>query len=328
MLVYLGKRMLMALSVLLTVVVATFLLFFMGPSDPAQALCPDTKCNDAKLSEIRHALKLDRPVSDQLSEYLRGMVAGRQIEYGGTSLDCKAPCLGYSFRSRVEVKEAVLSKFPSTAMLALMTMVMFLVTGVTIGVYAARRRGTRLDRLVVGVSQVVGSIPSYILLLLFALYLTVLYPIFPRATGINDGAGPWLAGLIAPAVILGLIYSTSYVRFTRASMIDTLAQDYVRTARSKGIGEQRVVYKHAFRAAMSPVVTILGLDMAGLLSGTLITERIFEVDGMGRLAITSLGLDDLPMIMGTVLVGCFLVVLMNLLVDIAYSFIDPRVRLS
>jgi peptide/nickel transport system permease protein len=209
-----------------------------------------------------------------------------------------------------------------------MAMSVFLTVGISAGVLAARRRGSGLDRSVVGFSQVFGAIPYYIVALLFALYLTVLYPILPRAVGITEGIGPWLIGMIAPAIILGLVTSTSYVRYTRASMVDTLAQDYVRTARSKGISETRVVYRHALRAAISPVVTILGLDMAALLSGTLITEQIFGVDGIGRFAIQALRNDDLPIIMGTVMIGCFLVVTMNLVVDIAYSFVDPRVRLS
>ena len=168
----------------------------------------------------------------------------------------------------------------------------------------------------------------YITGLLFALNFTVLYPLLPRYANRSDGIAGWIAGLVAPAIILGLFYATGYVRYARASMVDTLNQDYVRTARSKGISEQTVVYKHGLRAALSPVVTILGLDMAGLLSGTLITEQIFGVDGIGRFAIESLRNDDLPIIMGTVLIGCVLVVIMNLIVDIAYSFLDPRVRLS
>ena len=138
----------------------------------------------------------------------------------------------------------------------------------------------------------------------------MLYPILPQTHPFSDGLGPWIVGLIAPAIVLGLVTSTAYVRYTRAQMVDTLAQDYVRTARSKGISARAVVYKHGLRAALSPVLTILGLDMAGLLTGTLITT------------------DDLPIIMGTVLLGCVIVVALNIIVDIAYSFIDPRVRLS
>ena len=318
----------MAISVLLVALVATFVLFFAGPADPAQAMCGELRCTPQKLKDITHSLRLDRPVPEQFAEYFKGLFVGREIIQSGAATNCGAPCLGYSFRTQQEVKGAILSKFPSTATLAVLAMGVFLTVGISTGVLAARRRGSSLDRFVVGFSQVFGAIPYYIVALLFALYFTVLFQILPRAVGLNAGIGPWFVGMIAPAIVLGLVTSTAYVRYTRASMVDTLAQDYVRTARSKGISETRVVYRHALRAAISPVVTILGLDMAALLSGTLITEQIFGVDGVGRLAIQSVFNDDLPIIMGTVMIGCFLVVTMNLVVDIAYSFVDPRVRLT
>jgi len=327
-LIYIARRTVMAISVLLVALVATFLLFFAGPADPAQSMCGELRCSQQKLEDIRHSMRLDRPVTEQFTEYFKGIFVGRDIIQSGSIKECSAPCLGYSFRSQREVKSAILDRFPTTAALALMAMTVFLTVGISTGVLAARRRGTRLDRSVVGFSQVFGAIPYYIVALLFALYFTVLYPILPRASNISYGVGPWLVGLIAPAIVLGLVTSTGYVRYTRAAMVDTLAQDYVRTARSKGISETRVVYRHALRAAISPVVTILGLDMAALLSGTLITEQIFGVDGVGRLTIQSLFQDDLPVIMGAVMISCFLVVTMNLVVDIAYSFVDPRVRLT
>ncbi|WP_411283682.1 ABC transporter permease [Lapillicoccus sp.] len=328
MLIYIARRLALAASVVLVTLVATFVLFYAGPADPAQSLCGELRCDQAKLVEIRKSLHLDRPIAVQFSEYFTGLFVGRDVIDGGTTKRCTAPCLGYSFRSHRDVKTEVFSRFPTTAALALMSMVVFLSIGITTGVYAARRRGTKTDRTVVGVSQVVGAIPFYIVALLFALYLTRLNSILPRAAAFSDGIGPWLVGMIAPAIILGLVYATTYVRYTRAQMVDTLSQDYVRTARSKGISTTTVTYKHALRGALSPVLTILGLDMAGLLSGTLITESIFELDGMGRLAIVSLGQDDLPIIMGTVLMSAVIVVLMNLLVDVLYSAIDPRVRLA
>jgi peptide/nickel transport system permease protein len=327
-LIYIARRAIMAVSVILVVLVATFLLFFAGPADPAQSMCGETRCTTQRLEDIRRSLGTDRPVAIQFKEYFQGLLVGRDIYVSGSPKHCEAPCLGFSFRTGVEVKDALATRFPNTAMLALMSMVIFLSVGVSTGVLAARRRGSGLDRGIVGFSQVFGSIPSYITGLLFALNFTVLYPLLPRYANRSDGIAGWIAGLVAPAIILGLFYATGYVRYARASMVDTLNQDYVRTARSKGISEQTVVYKHGLRAALSPVVTILGLDMAGLLSGTLITEQIFGVDGIGRFAIESLRNDDLPIIMGTVLIGCVLVVIMNLIVDIAYSFLDPRVRLS
>ena len=328
MLIYLARRIAMAVSVLFVALVATFLLFFAGPADPAQSMCGELRCSQQKLEDIRHSMRLDRPVTEQFTEYFKGLLVGREIIQSGSTKDCSAPCLGYSFRSQREVKGAILERFPTTVTLALMSMVVFLTVGISTGVLAARRRGSSLDKFVVGFSQVFGAIPFYIVALLFALYLTVLYPVLPRAVNISAGVGPWLVGLIAPAIVLGLVYSTGYVRYARSSMVETLAQDYVRTARSKGISETKVVYKHALRAAISPVVTILGLDLAGLLSGTLITEQIFSVDGVGRLTIQSLFQDDLPIIMGAVMISCLIVVTMNLVVDIAYSFVDPRVRLT
>ena len=328
MLIYIARRLALAASVVLVTLVATFMLFYAGPADPAQSLCGELRCNPTKLAEIRKSMHLDRPIAVQFSEYFTGLVAGRDVVDGGTTKHCAAPCLGYSFRSHREVKSEVFARFPTTAMLAVMAMVVFLSIGITTGVYAARRRGTRMDRSVVGFSQVLGSIPYYIVALLAALYLTVLYPVLPRTASFSDGIGPWIVGMLAPALILGLVTSTSYVRYTRAQMVDTLSQDYVRTARSKGISTTRVTYTHALRAALSPVLTILGLDMAALLSGTLVTENIFGLDGMGRLSIVSLFLDDLPIIMGCVLMSAVIVVLMNLVVDIMYSVIDPRVRLA
>jgi len=327
-LIYIARRIVMAVSVLLAALVATFLLFFAGPADPAQSMCGELRCSQQKLEDIRASMRLDRPVPEQFAEYFKGIFVGREIIQGASINQCSAPCLGYSFRGQREVKATLMERVPTTVALALMAMSVFLTVGITTGVLAARRWGTGLDRSIVGFSQVFGAIPYYIVALLFALYFTVLYPILPRYVGTSAGIGPWLLGLVAPAIILGLVTSTAYVRYTRASMVDTLSQDYVRTARSKGISENTVVYRHALRAAISPVVTILGLDMAFLLSGTLITEQIFGVDGVGRLTIQALFQDDLPIIMGAVLITSFLVVTMNLVVDIAYSFVDPRVRLT
>ncbi len=206
--------------------------------------------------------------------------------------------------------------------------VVFLTVGVTIGIFAAIKRGTATDRILIGGSQVFGAIPYYILALLFALYIVTFWRVLPPYSAFSAGPGPYFVGMIAPAFILGLVTSTSYTRYTRNSMIETLSMDYVRTARSKGISERRVLVNHGLRAAMGPIITILGLDIAALLTGTLITEKIFEVDGIGRRALQALFDDDLPVIMGTVLMAAVIVVLANLIVDIGYSFIDPRVRLS
>ena len=328
MLTYILRRAALAISVILATLVASFLLFFAGPADPAQAMCPEQKCSDERLNAIRENLGLNRPLGAQFVEYFSGLFTGRDFTIAGDTVHCSAPCLGMSFLTNRPVTEEIFSRFPETILVTLGAVVIFLTVGVTIGVIAAVRRGTMADKVLVGSSQVFGSIPYYVLALIFALYTTRLYPIFPQAGSLSDGFFQYLPGLIAPWIILGLVYATGYTRYTRNSMIETLSMDYVRTARSKGISERRVVAGHALRAAMSPVVTILGMDVAALLTGTLITEQIFEIDGIGRKALMALGDDDLPVIMGIVLVTGVIVVTMNLIVDIAYSYIDPRVRLS
>jgi peptide/nickel transport system permease protein len=230
--------------------------------------------------------------------------------------------------TRRSVNEELFTRFPNTIVLALMAAVVFVTVGVTLGIIAAVRRGSATDRGLVGASQVLGSIPYYVLALLVALYPVILWNVLPQYSAISAGVGPYILGMLAPALILGFVTSASYVRYTRNSMIETLSMDYIRTARSKGISERTVLFKHGFRAAMSPIATILGLDIAALLTGTLVTEQIFGVDGIGRRGLAALKAFDLPVIMGTVLIGAVVVVVMNLVVDIAYSFIDPRVRLS
>ncbi|MFC7596622.1 ABC transporter permease [Terrabacter sp. GCM10028922] len=328
MLTYILRRLALALSVILATLVSAFLLFFAGPSDPAQAMCPETRCNAQRLEAITKSLGLDKPLTAQFLDYFKGLFAGRDFLYAGDTVHCSAPCLGFSFVTRRSVNEELFTRFPNTVVLALMAAVVFVTLGVTVGIFAAIRRGTATDRAVVGASQVLGSIPYYVLALLVALYPVILWGVLPQYSSFSSGPGRYFMGMVAPALILGFVTSASYVRYTRNSMIETLSMDYIRTARSKGISERTVLLKHGFRAAMSPIATILGLDIAALLTGTLITEQIFGVDGIGRRGLGALRSQDLPVIMGTVLIGAVVVVVMNLVVDIAYSFIDPRVRLS
>ncbi|MCU1538683.1 MAG: binding-protein-dependent transport system inner rane component [Humibacillus sp.] len=328
MLTYILRRLALALSVIFATLVSSFLLFFAGPSDPAQAMCPETRCNAERLKRITESLGLDRPLTAQFFEYFKGLFVGRDFTYAGDTVHCGAPCLGYSFSTRQSVNTELFTRFPNTVVLALMAAVVFVTVGVTLGIIAAIRRGTTADRTIVGASQVLGAIPYYVLALLVALYPVVLWNVLPQYSPISAGVGPYFLGMVAPALILGLVTSASYTRYTRNSMLETLSMDYIRTARSKGISERTVLVKHGFRAAMSPIVTILGLDIAALLTGTLITEQIFGIDGIGRRTLAAFRSNDLPVIMGSVLIGAAVVVVMNLIVDIGYSFIDPRVRLS
>jgi peptide/nickel transport system permease protein len=195
---------------------------------------------------------------------------------------------------------------------------------------AAKRRGTAGDRALMTSTLVLSSVPYYIVALMVALYLTILYPILPRSswTPLTESPGKWFTGLITPWLVLGIYSCTQYARFSRGSMVETLSEDFIRTARAKGLSDRVVTYKHALRAGLIPVITIFGLDIAASMAGAIFTEKIFDLPGLGNLVIDSLNTYDLPVIMGTVLVASVVLVAMNFIVDIAYSLIDPRVRLA
>ncbi len=328
---YIVRRVISGLLVLLVVSIATFALFFYGPADPALAYCPETRCTPQRLENIRTSLGLDRPVVEQYSEYMAGIFVGNDFKAGAISIKCDAPCLGVSFKLRENVTDYLLSRFPATLSIALGGSVIFLLVGVSSGIFAARRRGTAADKGIVGVSLVINAMPYYLLALLAYLMLISKWGIFPESGyhgPFDEGPVAWVKGMLLAWLVLGISSSTQYARFSRGSMIDSMNEDYVRTARAKGLSERRVTLKHALRAAMVPVVTIFGLEFAYLLAGTIFTERIFDIQGIGMTALSAIGTKDLPLVSATVLLAAAFIVIANILVDILYSIIDPRVRLT
>ncbi|HET6653450.1 MAG TPA: ABC transporter permease [Nocardioides sp.] len=328
---YIIRRLITGLLVLVTVSIATFALFFYGPSDPALAYCPETRCNPARLETIRTTLGLDEPAAQQYGKYMKEIVTGGSFELGSISIDCPAPCLGVSFKFREPVREMLQERFPATLSIALGGAAIFLTVGVSLGILAARRRGTTADKGIVGASLIINAIPYYLLALLAYLFLISQWGIFPESgyfPPLEDGPIAWIKGMLLAWIILGLAYSTQYARFSRGSMIESLNEDYVRTARAKGLNERRVVMRHGLRAAIVPVVTIFGLDFAYLLAGTIFTERIFGIQGIGLTALDAIGNKDLPIISATVLISAAFIVVANIIVDVVYSVIDPRVRLT
>jgi peptide/nickel transport system permease protein len=328
---YILRRLISGVLVLLAISIATFALFFYGPSDPALAYCPETRCTPERLENIRDSLGLDDPVVGQYTEYMTGIFTGNDFQLGAISIECPAPCLGVSFKLRVPVTDYLLDRFPATLSLALGGSVIFLTVGLTLGIMAARRRGTASDKGIVGISLFINAIPYYLLALLAYLFLISQWGIFPNSGyfgPIDEGVLAWVKGMLLAWVVLGLAYSTQYARFSRGSMIESMNEDYVRTARAKGLNERRVTFRHGLRAAIVPVVTIFGLDFAYLLAGTIFTERIFDIQGIGLTALDAIGNSDLPVISATVLISAAFIVVANIVVDIVYSVIDPRVRLT
>jgi peptide/nickel transport system permease protein len=324
-LLYILRRLLSAISVVIVTLVASFCLFFLAPNDPAGVIC-GPKCTPERLSDIKGSLGLDKPAGEQLLLYMKGIVVGRDYSTGGTTQHCSAPCLGYSYTLGEPVTKLLGQALPVTVSIVLGGAVVYLIIGILAGTIAAQVRGTPLDRITVGATMVIQSIPYFVVAVLVALYATFLpyssyHPLLQNPLA-------WAEGLLAAWLTLGVTNAASYSRYTRASMIESLGQDFVRTARSKGISERRVVYRHGLRAAMTPVATIFGIDLAFQLTGAIFTESIFGLPGIGVLTIRAFGKYDLPVLMGTVLVGAVVLVVMNLIVDIAYTFLDPRVRLG
>jgi peptide/nickel transport system permease protein len=325
------RRVVSGLLVLWVTSISIFALFFYGPADPALAYCPETHCTPQRLDQIRESLGLERPVVEQYAGYMKGIFVGNDLRAGAITIKCPAPCLGVSFKLRVDVTELLWSRFPATLSIAVGGAALFLTMGVGLGIMAARARGTPFDKLVVGASLVINALPFYLLALLAWLMLISQWGIFPDSgyfSPFQDGPVAWVKGMLLAWLVLGVSSSTDYARFSRGSMIEALNEDFVRTARAKGIHERRLVVRHALRAAIVPVVTIFGLDFATMLAGTVFTEQIFNIQGIGLTAITALGTRDLPIISATVLIASALIVTANIIVDIVYSLIDPRVRLT
>ncbi|WP_020573698.1 ABC transporter permease [Actinopolymorpha alba] len=327
---YVIRRVAAGLSVVLVVMVISFFLFFIGPAKPEYAICGDRNCTPSRLADIRASLSLDKPVSEQFTEYFSGIFTGREIHSGGFVKECDVPCLGWSFIRNEPVTKLIVERLPVTISVALGAMVIFTTLGVTIGALAAIHRGSIWDRALVSSSLILTSFPYYLVALLAAIYLTIQFEVFPRSGyhPLTDNPWEWFKGLLLPWAVLGAVYATAYARYTRAAMVEALSEDFVRTARAKGLSPRRVHFRHALRAGLTSVVTILGLDLAGLLAGTIFTERIFEVQGLGLLALNAFDNGDLPVIMGSVMYASFLLVGLNIVIDIVYSFLDPRVRLG
>ena len=329
---YVIRRLVGAVLVIVFASMLVFGLFFFGPSDPGRVLCDASsgRCTTEQAERINDSLGFNDPVHEQYAIWAKGIFTGREIDIGGSTIDCPAPCLGISYQTKEPVTDILTDRMPATISLAIGGAMVFLPLGVLLGVLAARKRGTATDKMLVGSSLLISSIPYYLLALMVYLYLVTQWGLVgaPEYHPITDNPLAWAGGLMLPWLVLGIASSTPYARFSRGSMVDALSEDFVRTARAKGMGERTVLVNHALHAALVPVVTIFGLDMATLLAGTVFTEKIFGIDGIGLEALDAVQSDDFPILAATVLLAAALVVVANMLVDFVYSVIDPRVRLS
>ena len=317
---YIIRRLLWVVVLLVLVSFLTFVVFYIFPSaDPAQ-LRAGRQPNPQLVEQIRHNLGLDKPWYQQYFDYMKQVFLHFDF--------------GYSFQNTISVKEQVFDRLPATISLALGGVVIWLFFGLSIGIISAVKHRTVFDRLAIGLSLVAISAPVYWLglvsLYLFALDFGVFGLSFVGGqaayTPFSDSPTEWFQALILPWFVLATTFAAVYARLLRGSLLDVLNEDYIRTARAKGLKERRVIMRHGVRSAITPVVTVLGLDIGILLGGAILTESVFNIPGIGRLAYDAIVRGDLPIIQGTVLFGAFFIVIMNLIVDILYAFLDPRVR--
>ncbi len=326
---YVVRRLLTGILILILLSMFVFLLFSWLPADPAALTCGKA-CTPQIIEANRVRLGLDLPLWQQYFEFVKGIFFGRTYGSGTATFECHAPCLGYSFRRGEEVTPLILKALPVTIYLAVGAFIIWICAGVLLGIYAALRRGQWQDRVTLGAALVGYSFPSFFIGLLLLFFVVIKWQLLPYPDYVPPTEDPlqFLQTMILPWITLALLFAAFYIRLTRNQMLDTLGEDYIRTARSKGMTESQVIRKHALRAGLTPIVTAAGLDLAGLLGGAVVTETIFTLPGLGRLALQSVADSDLPVITACVLVAGFFIVIANLIVDLLYAVIDPRVRLS
>lgn len=339
---YIIRRLMWVVVLLFAVTTLTFVVFTVLPSADPALLRAGRQPSPQLVAQIRKNFGLDRPKYEQFCNYIGDVspvwlfdcrnrhVLG--IIPTPTTPEIKAPDLGYSFQNDISVKESIGSRLPATIQLTIGAVVVWLLAGLTVGMISAVKSRSLVDRLSMGAALIAISAPVYwlglVMLFLFSKDIGRIH-IFDGAGSykpFGDGPLAWAGPLVLPWLVLAAAFSAFYARLLRGNLIETLSEDYIRTARAKGLTERRIVLRHGMRSAITPIVTILGLDVGILLGGAILTESVFNIPGIGRLAYDSITRSDLPVIQGTVLVGAFFIVIMNLLVDVAYAFLDPRVR--
>jgi peptide/nickel transport system permease protein len=331
---YVVRRLSLMVLLLFLLTLAVFFLFNLLPFDPARLTCGKV-CTPELLEANRHRLGLDLPAFTQYINFMAGIFTGRTFGADtGSPIVCAAPCLGYSYLRHADVTTLIVKALPVTFWLAIGGFITWMFFGVFGGILAALRRGKWQDRTLMTVALVGYSMPSFFigLVLSFLVILNLHWLGFPSASAVQAGPfanpGKFVNTMILPWVVIAILYAAFYVRLTRNQVLETLNEDYVRTARAKGLRERTVVVKHALRAGLTPIVTAAGLDLAGLLGGAIITESLFSLPGIGTLTIASVTNSDLPVITGVTLVAGFFIIFANLIVDLLYSWLDPRVRVS
>lgn len=312
MLGYIVRRMLSTIPVMAFVALFVFSLLYIAPGDPAAVIAGE-QASPEDVEKIRQSLGLDRPFLLRFTEW---------------SFDLLQGDLGTSMFTGLPVTELIAQRIEPTLSLMVVTLLLAAAIAVPIGVVAAWKSGTWIDRLIMAFSVLGFSVPVFVVGYLLAYYFALELDWLPVQgyTPIAQGIWPWLQNLILPAIALGFIYIALIARITRASMLEVLSQDYIRTARAKGVSQGGVLFLHALKNAAVPIVTVIGIGVALLIGGAVVTESVFAIPGLGRLTIDAIVRRDYPLIQGLVLIFSFVYVLVNLAIDLIYTLLDPRIR--
>lgn len=309
---YVFLRLLSVVPVVATVAIVVFMLVRLSPGDPAAMIAGDN-ANEQQIQEVRTALGFDKPLPEQFMVWGGGLLRGD---------------LGTSIFSHEPVATLIWQRVEPTLSVTLCTLAMALVVALAMGVIAAATAGSALDHWVMGFAALAFSIPAFVVgyLLIFVVAINLRWLPVQGYTPIADGILPWLQHLILPSITLSLAYIALIARITRATMLEVLSEDYIRTAEAKGVRTPRRLLRHALKNAAVPIVTVVGIGFALLIGGVVITETVFNIPGIGRLVVDAIGRRDYPIIQGAVLVFSAVYVLINLLVDLSYTLFDPRIR--
>ncbi|MEV0587810.1 ABC transporter permease [Nonomuraea sp. NPDC050310] len=337
MVTYLIRRLFGALLMLIVVSMVTFSIFFLVPR-AAGATPTDfasrylgKSANQEMMVALAQKLGFYDPIPLQYWRWIKAVFVGDTFDTGTSIETCPAPCFGYSFLKNSPVWDDILSRLPVTLSLAIGAGIIWLVVGVAIGVLSALKKGTIFDRAAMTVALAGVSLPVFFTGMMSLVVFSYAWKLTAPGgsyTPITQDPLMWAYNLILPWITLAFLTAAAYARLTRAGMLETMSEDYIRTARAKGLRESKVIAKHGLRAALTPIVTIFGLDLGLLLGGAVLTESTFSLKGIGQFAIESIQTNDLPRIMGVTMVAASFIVFANLVVDLIYGLVDPRVRLG
>ncbi|MFB6709148.1 ABC transporter permease [Streptomyces sp. NPDC056333] len=318
-----------ALFVLLALSVVVYAAFYVAPGNVAQIAC-GPRCSPAQVAQVSDQLRLGDPLYLQYAHFLQGIFAGRDYSTGTGILHCQAPCLGRSYQNDEQVTQMILTKLPATASLAIGAFVLWIVLGVGTGLLSVWRRGRTTERLLTGLTLAGMATPVFVIgLLLIIVFCSALQLLpFPDYVPLTENPEQWAWNLLLPWVSLALVSAAPYARMTRASMLETLAEDHVRTFRAYGVSERKLVGRHALRGALGPVIALGALDIGSMFGGAVLTESLFNIPGVGRELVDAVKNVDLPVVVGLVLVTGFFVVLANAVADILQAMADRRVVLA